>query len=97
MIRLPLALLLGVIASGAEAQMVLPVTVCLERPDMLNQLQDRHHEAVITRGIAGSNLVEWLASPDGSWTVLLTTVHGKTCILSSGGHFEWFAPKGAPS
>lgn len=95
MIRL--AAILPLIAGAAQAQMVFPAFTCDARPSVLEQLGRKHDEDVVTRGVAGPLLIEWFASPGGTWTILVTDVHGKTCVITAGTHFEWFEPKGAPS
>lgn len=50
------------------------------------QLAKRHHERVVSRGLAdlGKGMIELLVSPNGSWTILGTNTEGLSCIVAAG-------------
>ncbi len=81
--------------AGAEAQQL-----CLVRDDAIRQLGERHGERIAARGIAedGRAMLELLKSETGSWTLVATDVHGRSCVLASGeGWSEITRQPGAPS
>lgn len=60
---------------------------CADRDDILRHLAaDKWREAVVARALDNTGrLVETVANPDtGTWTQLVTTPGGKTCIAASG-------------
>ncbi len=82
-----LALLLGVIALGAAASVqAAPFgTFCGNRDSIHERLADKFSEAPVVRALSGAgNLVEMLASPGGTWTMIITRPGGPTCIISTG-------------
>lgn len=72
---------LALVAVPSHAQ-----SACFEREDALARLQNLHGEAVIARGLTseGKEMVELLASQDGTWTILVTNTDGQTCMVGSG-------------
>ena len=76
-------------ATGSLALAAVPThaqSACFEREDALTRLQNLHGEAVIARGLTseGKEMVELLASEDGTWTILVTNTDGQTCMVGSG-------------
>lgn len=76
-------------AAGSLALATVPShaqNACFEREDALARLQNLHGEAVIARGLTseGKEMVELLASQDGTWTILVTNTDGQTCMVGSG-------------
>lgn len=75
-----------------SAVMVLPASqaaaqqVCLVRDDVIKQLDKQFREAVTGRGLTqtGEAMVELFASKEGSWTLVVTDVAGRSCVLASG-------------
>ncbi len=58
---------------------------CAPRDALLEALAERYGEVPIGRGITNAGgLIEVLASPSGSWSILVTTPGGATCLVSSG-------------
>ena len=58
---------------------------CGERYSVLEQLKRQYDEKRTAFGITGDGrLLEVLASPSGSWTILVSRPGGWTCILGSG-------------
>ena len=66
-------------------------TVCMERKIMVEYLQKEHDEVSVSYGLLMDGLLfEILASPKGTWTVLLSHSAGKSCIYASG--VDWSNP-----
>ena len=58
---------------------------CGSRDALLGALAERYQERPVSRGVTGSGaLLEVLAGPSGSWSILVTTPGGPTCLVSSG-------------
>ena len=80
------ALLIGwsVFPSSAQAQ-----TVCGERKAIVASLEKTYSEAPISMGL-GSNgaIIEILASPSGTFTIILTRPNGLTCVMAAGESWE---------
>ena len=74
-------------ASPAQAAM------CGKRVDFIKALNDKYQESGKAIGIAGQvNLVEVFASKAGTWTILVTTPEGKSCIIAAGSSWEDLPP-----
>lgn len=86
--RISKALLIAAATSGL-ALAAIPShaqSACFEREDALARLQNQYGEDVIARGLTseGKEMVELLASEDGTWTILVTNTDGQTCMVGSG-------------
>lgn len=58
---------------------------CAARQAVLERLSDSYHEEPVSLGVtATGSLLEVLASPEGSWTIIITVPGGPTCLVSSG-------------
>ena len=58
---------------------------CGPRQALLESLARSHDERPVSLGVtSGGALLEVLASPTGSWTILVTIPGGPTCMVSSG-------------
>ena len=77
---------LPVIGSNAEAA----GRVCGEREKMTAFLQKRYKEMPRAVGVtsSGKSVMEIYTSEKGSWTVLMTTAKGVTCIMGAGHSWE---------
>ncbi len=64
--------------------------VCGERAKMTKFLTDKFTEQPRAVGVAGTGkaLVEVYTSSEGTWTFLLTTAKGKSCIIGAGHSWE---------
>ena len=63
------------------------------RADFIKALNDKYQESGKALGIAGQvNLVEVFASKAGTWTILVTTPEGKSCIIAAGSSWEDLPP-----
>lgn len=95
MIRLT-ALALVAMATTAQAGPVVPVptpkpsllqarTVCKERAEMVKILQRKFGEVQRSFGLQNDRRVlELYASPDGTWTAILSMPNGKSCVVAAG-------------
>ena len=59
---------------------------CAQRAKLIEGLSTKFQEHRKGVGItsAGTGALEVYASEDGTWTVVVTTTQGRTCILASG-------------
>ena len=68
-------------------------TFCGDRTSIHERLADKYSEAPVIRALSGTgNLVEMLASPDGSWTMIVTRPGGPACIVSTGDMWQPLQP-----
>lgn len=68
----------------AQAQLV-----CGVRDDMAAWLAETFREQRVGYGLAGTTLVvEVFVSPRGTWTMLMTDVNGRSCIVAAGEGWE---------
>ena len=81
---LALAMLLGLRAT-ASAQ-----TLCSTHEEITDLLDSRYSEAQVAIGIANNGgLIEVFSAGDGAtWTIVMTTPQGKSCVVANGG--EWY-------
>ncbi len=70
--------------AAAQAASGQPST-CGAREALLERLSARYEEQPVSLGVtATGSLLEVLASPSGSWTIIVTVPGGPTCLVSSG-------------
>ncbi len=68
--------------------------VCSERHAFLAQLADIHKENPVAQGLAANGAVlEVLVSKAGTWTILVTSPEGKSCVVAVGENWEQFRDK----
>ncbi len=76
-------------AHGAEQQ-------CGERGKVHERLAKKFKEVPIAVGVTNTGkLLEVLTSKSGSWTIVLNTPYGKTCLVAAGEGWrtlEWVDP-----
>lgn len=77
------ALVFGMAAAAPPAG---AVTVCAERQLITGQLAEDFGEHPVAMGLSGpEKLIEiWSTDSGETWTILLTTPKGASCILGSG-------------
>ncbi len=64
-------------------------TVCSTRTNFLNELLSQHKENPIAMGLAANgSVLEVLASKDGTWTILITSPNGTSCVVAVGDSWE---------
>ena len=64
---------------------------CAERGDLVERLGSKYQEKRHGLGITSANqgALEFFASDQGSWTIIVTTTAGTACILATG--HSWHA------
>ncbi|QDO97897.1 hypothetical protein FNB15_11745 [Ferrovibrio terrae] len=67
---------------AAQAQQ--QATLCGLRDDMGTMLDQRFGEQPQAGGIVGDRIVELLVSQTGSWTILITSADGRSCVVTGG-------------
>jgi hypothetical protein len=83
-------LLLAYVITGTAHAM----GMCGKRVDFVRALNDKYQESGKALAIAGQvNLVEVFTSKAGTWTILVTTPEGKTCIMAAGNSWEDMPPE----
>ena len=89
-------------AAVALALIATPVTGqqgqgCAPREVMVERLASVYGESVNSIALQGEQLLEVFSnSVTGTFTILITTAHGMTCMISSGGSFEQRAEVAPP-
>ena len=91
MTRLNLVCALAVaVAFTSQAQ---AASVCGSRADFIKALNEKFEEQGKALAIAGqNNLLEIYTSEAGTWTILMTSPEGKTCIIAAGNSWEDIPP-----
>lgn len=76
-----LSVVIAFVSSTAMAQ-----TKCKERDDIIDLLGKKYGETVSALGVSNTGgLVEVLNDPkDGSWTIIMTTPRGMSCLVAAG-------------
>jgi hypothetical protein len=73
---------------SAAAQMA-----CGSHDKIVDTLDRSYKETLTNFGIAGQrNLLEVFASEKGTWTIIVTTPEGMTCIMAAGQSWENVPP-----
>ncbi len=73
-------------AQGAPA-------VCRARDGLLSQLESKYGEVPVAIGVADGQLIELLTAKDGiTWTIILTSPKGMSCLIASGDGWQPLAP-----
>ena len=76
------------VASTATAQQQQRVP-CGERTAIMSHLEDGYSEKPVAMGLdAQGRVLEVLAAPSGTWTMLVSTPGGLTCLIASGVAWE---------
>ena len=58
---------------------------CGPRADLVTGMSEKYGEAAVFRGLNTHGIFEvWLNKETGTWTVISTDIHGKTCVLTFG-------------
>ncbi len=66
---------------------------CRARDSLLTQLEHKYGEVPVAIGVAGGALVELLSTEDGTtWTIILTSPKGMSCLIASGEGWRPLAP-----
>ena len=79
-----LVLCLASIAIPAQA-----APICGDRDYLVGQLKAGYQETAVASGIVNeTKLMEIFVSRAGTWTILITTVAGQSCIIGAGEGWE---------
>ncbi len=63
--------------------------ICMSRDNLVTYLSERHSESPRALGlVADRGLMEVYVSPQGTWTIAMTTAQGVACILAVGDTWE---------
>ncbi|MEM1129530.1 MAG: hypothetical protein AAGH83_03310 [Pseudomonadota bacterium] len=75
-----------VMGAAAHAPPVAAQQNCAARDQVIEWLGDRYSERMSAAGLNGPNrLFElWSSDTTGSWTLLMTTPEGQSCVIASG-------------
>ncbi len=74
----------GAFSSSAQAQ-----AMCGERRAVVADLEKTYSEAPVSIGLASNGaVIEVLASPSGSFTIILTQPNGISCVMAAGENWE---------
>ena len=81
----------GLIAFEAQAQ-----PACMSHGKMVDLLSGRYSEQRVSVGLETSGrLIELFATADGeTWTMVMTTPNGVTCVIAAGLEWQDVEPKG---
>ncbi len=67
---------------------------CGDRDAIVEQLADRYGESQRAFGLTGGRgLIEVFASDGGSWTILLTSAGGRSCLMAAGEAYQQVEPE----
>ena len=91
-----LLVLLCLAPTIANAQQPQAQPPCGDHDKIVAQLSAKYKEAPRAMGITGGNsFLEIYVSPSGTWTTMITTPNGPTCIVGTGEGWEDITPKPA--
>lgn len=80
MLRVLLAFLTTTASLPAIAQ-----SLCADRSSIVDQLARDHREEPTALGLTpNGRVLEVLTSDDGTWTIIVSDPHGRTCLLAAG-------------
>ncbi len=80
---------LGVALIGLQADPASAQQVCGERTKLMTDLGKKFAEQPVAMGLTSTGaVIEVLSSPTGSWTFLVTSPGGQTCMVASGESWE---------
>jgi len=75
--------------ANAQQMMQRSGPVCGERGSLMDQLKGKYSELPKSMGLAANgSILEVLTAKTGTWTILLTTPRGITCLIAAGEHWE---------
>ncbi|CCV04747.1 conserved exported hypothetical protein [Mesorhizobium metallidurans STM 2683] len=77
------ALAAGTNAAGAQNQF------CVEHGQLVAQLSEKYQERQFAFGLIGQvAIMEVFVAETGSWTIAVTDVAGRSCIIAAGDNWE---------
>ncbi len=67
--------------------------LCRARDGLLSELESKYGEVTVAIGVADGQLIELLTAKDGiTWTIILTSPKGLSCLIASGEGWRPLAP-----
>ena len=78
------------LSNSAQAQQL-----CLIHDDAIDKLAKQYGEQIAGRGLSGDGraMVELLTGEKGSWTIVITDVNGRSCVIGTGEAWTAIAPQ----
>lgn len=60
--------------------------VCAERDAVTDRLKTKYSEDFVGGGLRNAKAIfeVWMSEEQGTWTILMTTPDGKSCVMASG-------------
>jgi hypothetical protein len=82
------------LAAGVAPAQTAHTMICGQREHVVATLTTRYGEQVRSMGLAPQNrIVEvYVSEETGSWTIVVTSADGTSCLMAAGEHYESFAP-----
>ena len=78
-----------VIASCLIAPTALAQSACSSHKMVAENLNKAYAETPVSMGVTiGGAVIEVFASPDGTWTLVITQPNGVTCLIAAGNDWE---------
>jgi hypothetical protein len=60
-------------------------SVCVERAQAATNLKKKFAEVPVSMGLSKQGaLIEVFASPEGTWSIIMTFLNGMSCIMAAG-------------
>jgi hypothetical protein len=68
--------------------------LCGKRTSVVAGLEDKYSETPVSIGLAtNGSIIEVFASKNGSFTIMITTPNGLTCLIAAGHNWESLKPR----
>ena len=84
---IPIAVTILVLISGSAG--AFGHALCGERNVVISSLEKNYSEVPVSMGLESTGgVIEVLAAPEGSFTILITRPNGLSCIMVSGENWE---------
>jgi hypothetical protein len=81
----------SVLPTAANAQ-----SICVERTEAATSLKKNFAEVPVSMGLSEQgSVIEVFASPNGSWSIIMTLPNGLSCIMAAGEEWEVLPQKAA--
>ena len=74
------------VAVLATSTPALAQQVCAERDAVTDRLKTKYSENFVGGGLRNAKAIfeVWMSEDEGTWTILMTTPDGKSCVMASG-------------
>ncbi|RWK29325.1 hypothetical protein [Mesorhizobium sp.] len=88
LVGLKTLILAGALAVGTNAASA-QYRHCVEHGDLVAHLSEQFQERQFALGLIGDMaIMEVYVADSGSWTIIVTDVAGRSCIVAAGEHWE---------